>query len=305
METQVIVTGSSSELLSSEFAALLSGRHIVVNMLPLGLQEFLSFKGIASSSNLDVAENLEKITNALEEYMIYGGFPAVVGASEKNEILGSYFETILLKDVANRYKIRAVDKLKVLAKFYLTNIGHSITYNSVSKFTRLPVKTVERFSWQIESSLMLFFVNRFSFSVKEQENSPRKVYSIDTGIAYAVGFNITIGRGALMENIVAVELKRRGLEFYYWIDTASGKEVDFVIRGKEGGYVLMQVAESIDNPTTLKREPGALKAAAERFKNAKLLLIVHTIPTEHIARQLEAQGIELVQLWKWLLQKPK
>ena len=302
-EAKLIVTGSSSALLSSEFSTLLSGRHIPMEIMPLSFGEFLGFNGVAANTKLEMAKNFLSIEKLLDEYILYGGFPDVVRAESKLELLGSYFDTILIKDVAARYKIRALDKLKTLAKFYVTNISNSITYNSIAKFTRIPVKTVERLSTNIESSYVLFFVKRFSFSTKERENSPRKVYCIDGGIAVAEGFNVVQRKGAMVENLVALELRRRGKEFYYWKDSATGKEVDFVTMEKKG-IMLVQVADAIENPKTLEREVGSLEAAARKIKGAKsFVIILRNLPNENIRKEISSKGIEVKGLLSFLMEQ--
>ncbi len=272
-----------------------------MQIYPLSFREYLSFKGINTDTKLDVGRNLTEISAALDRYLVDGGFPAVALSESKNELLNSYFDTVLVKDVASGYKIRSEEKLRLLAKFYLTNISHAITYNSISKFTKIPTKTVERFSGYIANAYMLFFVKRFSFSLKEQENSPRKVYSEDNGMSFAAGFNSAIGKGALAENVVAVELMRRGKEIYYWKDTVSGKEVDFIV--KEGNrHELIQVAENVGNLDTLKREKSALQAAMRKFR-AKTSSIVVTEPQkEDIAKELLRKGIRTKLLWQFLLE---
>lgn len=300
-DARFVVTGSSSRLLSSEFSTLLSGRHVSFQVFPLSFREYLKFKHVEVASKLSIGRNLLQIFKALDEYIVFGGFPAVAFAMNKIELLNSYVDTILVKDVTFRYKIRESEKLRTIAKFYLTNIGHSITYNSISRFTRIPVKTVERYSNYIESAFLLFFVKRFSFSLKEQENSPRKVYSIDSGLAVASGFNSTIGRGSLIENAVAQELKRRGMEFYYWKDTVTGKEVDFIVR-TGNKFELIQVTDTVDNHHTLEREVGALKTAGKRMEYGKLQMIVYSKPKEETLKYLNDNEITVKQLWQWLLE---
>ncbi|MCL4381253.1 ATP-binding protein [Candidatus Marsarchaeota archaeon] len=302
-EAKFIVTGSSSKLLNSEFSTLLSGRHIPISVFPLSFAEFLIFKKINAYKKIDIARNLLKIHSSLDEYIFSGGFPAVVKAGNKMELLNSYLDTILVKDITSRYNIRRIEKLKVLSKFYLTNISSSITYNSISKFTKLPVKTIERFSGFISNAFLLFFVPKFSFSLKEQENSARKVYAIDHGIAVASGINTALAKGALVENIVAVELKRRNKEFYYWKDSATGKEVDFVVKNKDSdSYLLIQVSLAIESPDTMNREISALESAMKSFKKTEALLITYSKPEKGVSEHITKKGIKIKSLWEWLLE---
>lgn len=251
-EAKFIVTGSSSKLLNSEFSTLLSGRHIVITVSPLDFNEFLSF-GMASRGKKDEAE-------LFEEYFVTGGFPAVALSKMKEEILLSYFDTIIVKDIIQRYNVKIQEKLRTLVKFYITSAASSITYNSISKFLKMPIKTVQIFSNYIKNSYLLFFIDRFSFSIKERETSPRKVYVIDNGFISVIGTNLKEIKGRLLENLVALTLLKlsntdKKLNIYYWKN--NEKEVDFILRrGKN--IEAIQVSYSITDQKTKEREVSAL-----------------------------------------------
>jgi len=277
-EAKFIVTGSSSKLLSSEYSTLLSGRAITIQVMPLDFSEFLFFNGI-KHEQLELAINAEKVSGYFEEYLHYGGFPAVVPSKEKEEILLSYFDTIMVKDVISRYRIREEHKVRALSRFYLTSIASEITYNSVAKFLKMPVKTAQRFSEYIASSNVIFFVERFSFSQKERENSPRKVYSIDNGLASVLGTNFIEIKGRLLENMVAQQLLRlchtnKNTSFYYWRDNVSGKKVDFILK-QNNELLPIQVAYSIENEATKKREITALVKCARSINAKKGVIITY------------------------------
>ncbi len=305
-----IITGSSSVLLSSEYSTLLAGRHIALNIMPLSFVEFANFNGLNLKTGVDIAKNLDKLKVLLSEYMRYGGMPAVVLSKNKEDLLLSYFDTILIKDVANRYKIRDQEKLRFLSKFYLTNIASPITYNSISNSTKkgkvpvFPVKTVQRFSEYLSSSYLLFFVKRFSFSVKEQENSPRKVYSIDNGFVNILGFNFMEIKGRLLENLVACELLRKvytskNTELYYWKSITSGKEVDFIL--KEGKKLsLIQVAYDLTDLSTKEREVDGLLECANNLKTKECLVITNEHSSTETVRGIK---IRYTPVYEWLLKQ--
>lgn len=186
-EARLAVSGSSAKLLSEEFATLLTGRHVTLAVHPLSFTEFLKFKGLEAKSEVEALAKRVEIRRLLDEYMEFGGFPEAVLSSEKRRILLSYFETVITRDIVERFKIREREKLRALAKYYLTNISSPITFNSVSRFLKSPLTTVERFSDYLETANLIFFVKRFSYSLKEQEKSPRKVYSVDVGLSNAIG----------------------------------------------------------------------------------------------------------------------
>ncbi|MHB8395889.1 MAG: ATP-binding protein [Thermoplasmataceae archaeon] len=251
-EARFIITGSSSKLLDSEFSTLLSGRHMVVYVHPLNLYELKKFTGKH---------------DGLIQYLEGGGFPAIVLSKLKADLVSSYFNTIILKDVIQRFRIQKQDNLIRLAKFYITSIGSRVTFNSISKFLNLSVKTVYNFSLYLEKSYLIFFISRFTFSIKNQDNSPRKVYSIDNSFPFYLGINPVEIRGRLLENAVATTLylvsrHRPEFRFYYWNE--NNKEVDFIIKNKQQ-YEAVQVAYSVTAEKTRLREVTGLLDCCRRL----------------------------------------
>ena len=248
-EARFMITGSSSKLLDSEYSTLLSGRHVVVYVPPLNLAEYFMF---AKNSDID---------NFLKE----GGFPAIVLSQNKVELARSYFDTIILKDVIQRFKVKRQDELIRLAKFYITSVGSKVTFNSISKFLKLSVKTTYNFSHYLENAYLIFLVDRFSFSIKAQDNSPKKVYCIDNAFPSMLGLNAIEIRGRLLENSIAAMLYMisrhvQNFNVYYWYE--NGHEVDFVIR--EGrNYEILQVSYSVKKDETREREVTAILECAK------------------------------------------
>ena len=291
-EAKVIVTGSSAKLLSSELTTLLSGRHVEVRVTPLSFQELLKFKGVEIKGELDLAKNLELIKKELVEMMNYGGFPDVVLNPEvRAELIHSYFDTIIVKDVVNRYNLRREDKVRTLAKFYISSSGSKITYNSVSKFLKIPVKTVERYSEYLEKAFLIFFLKNYSISPKAVENSPRKVYVIDNGF---LKYFSTASLGRVFETLVVQHLYRYSLrkyyEMYYW--SSEDSEVDVVI--KSGKVTLpIQIAYEL-NEENEEREIKGLKKF-KKYANYDVALII-TFDQER-----EINGIKVLPAYKFLL----
>jgi predicted AAA+ superfamily ATPase len=302
-EAKIVVSGSSSKLLSAELATLLTGRHILFNLYPLSFKEFLFFKNIPINSEIDIVSKRTEIKKLMSEYLEIGGFPEIVLSSEKKRIILGYFETIISRDIIERFNIREREKIRTLAKFYLTNIASPITFNKISRFLKLPLTTVERFSDYLETANLIFFVKRFSYSFKEQEKSSRKVYAIDNGLSNTIGFRFAENLGRTMENIVATELKRKQtmhpeLEVYYWKDYQQ-REVDFVLKERTQVKQVIQVTSNIEDINTKERELKSLLKAMGEFKLKKGLVI-----TEDVEREEEVGGNKIVYipLWKWLLE---
>lgn len=303
-KAKIIISGSSSKLLSGELATVLTGRHLDVLVFPLSFKEFLYFKDLEVNNELDLAANRIEVSRFFDEYIEFGGFPEVILSikSNKKELLLNYFNDILTKDIEIRYKLKKGEKLRMLARFYLTNISGTITFNSIRKFLDTTINTIEKFSSYLEEANLIFFIKRFSFKVKEQEKSPRKVYSIDAGLSNAVGFKFSSDTGKIAENAVAIELRKKqaidaNTEIYYWRNSQS--EVDFVV--KEGADVkeLIQVCWNIDNYKTKEREIKALIKAGRELKCDNMLVLTGSKEGEEIIKD---KKIKYVPVQKWLLE---
>ncbi|MEK6826771.1 MAG: ATP-binding protein, partial [Nanoarchaeota archaeon] len=288
--------------LAGELATVLTGRHLDVFVFPLSFKEFLYFKGLEIKNELSLVSKKIEIRRYLNEYFEFGGFPEVSLSNEKKQLLLTYFDDILTKDIEKRYDIKEKEKLRGLARFYVTNISASITFNSLKRFLNTTTNTIEKFSSYLEETNIIFFIKRFSFKIKEQEKSPRKVYATDIGLANAVGFRFSSDIGRVAENIVAVELQRKkrsdlDLAVYYW-KNLKHEEVDFVV--KEGLKIkqLIQVCWDINKYKTKEREIRALIKASKELKCNNLLLI-----TENYDKEESVNGriIKFMPLWKWLL----
>ena len=292
----VYVTGSSSKLLSSEYSTVLSGRHLDIKVSPLSFIEYLNFKGIDIKSELDMVEKKHQIKRAFSEYLKWGGFPKIALLKEKDrrELLETYFRDIVIKDIVIRHKIKEIEKLEDIAKYYITNISTLQSFNSIKNILKLNLDTVERFSEYLSSVYLIDFVRKFSYSKKEQILNPRKVYCSDTGLRNSVGFVFSEDIGRLMENIVFNELKRKGLEIYYW---KKNREADFIVK-KNGLIGVIQVCSNIENPETKEREIKGLIEACTSLKLKEGLII-----TEDFSGQETYENIKIsyVPIWKWLL----
>jgi len=301
-KANIILSGSNAKLLSRELATLLTGRHLDITVFPLSFKEFLDFNGLYLKEELDFVSKKIEIKRLMRNYLEFGSFPEVVLQKEKREILLSYFEDILNKDLVRRYKIRKSENLKALIKFYLANPSSLITFSSLEKSLKISADTIEKFSNYLETAYLNFFLKRFYFKFKEQEKSPRKVYAIDSGLANTIGFRFSQNLGKLAENIVFLELKRKALfypdlEFYYWKDERH-REVDFLIKEKLKVNKLLQVCWNIEDKETRKREIESLIKAMREFKLNEGLIINEDYEGEE---KIKGKEIKFIPLWKWLL----
>lgn len=297
-KVNVFITGSSSKLLSSEYSTVLAGRHFDIEVDVLSFREYIKFLGITANTLQEIVSKRHEIKRALKNYIKWGGFPKVTlvkGEVEKRELLDTYFRDIIIKDIALRHKIKELEKLEALAKYYLTNIATLQSFNKIKNFMKLSLDTIERFSQYLSDVYMMSLIKKFSYSEKEQLLNPRKIYCVDTGLRNSVAFSFSKDIGRLIENIVFSELKREKFEIFYWKDT---REVDFIAkRGKKISDAI-QVCWDISNPETKKKE---IKPLIEACKQLKLKHA--TIVTEEIEKEEHIDGIKIkyIPLWLWLL----
>ncbi len=302
---KVLVTGSSSKLMGEEYATLLTGRHVSVEVLPLSFREFLRFKGLEIRSEAEAVKERSRIRALLDEYLEYGGFPEVVlqdSRAVKEELLRTYFRDIVTKDVAMRYNVRRVRKLESLARIYVSNVATVISMRKLSKSLEIGLRTVERFSDYLETARVIRFLKRLSPKVKEVERSRRKVYTIDVGFHTKAGLPITRNLGRIMENVIFLHLAReyKVNEALFYYLTNDGREIDFVIREDRKIVELIQVTHHLreGDSRQFKREVGSLVRASKELGCQKAVLI--TMDQEDL---LEEKGVKIrvTPMWKWLL----
>jgi len=301
-KANLIISGSNARLLSRELSTLITGRHVDITVFPLSFKEFLSFNNLEVNNSLDLVNKKIDINRLLSEYFEHGSFPGVVLASAKKQILLTYFDDLLNKDLIRRYKIRKTGKIKELAIYYLSNISTPSTYNSLKKQLLLTTDTIEKFSNYIESIFLIFFVKRFSFKLKEQEKSPRKTYAIDVGLSNQVGFRFSLNTGRIAENLVFLELLRKKslnpeMELFYFKNERH-REVDFVIKEFLKVKSLIQVCWNIEDLKTKKREINSLIVGLEDLNLKKGLVITEDYENVEYYKEFE---IKFIPLYKWLL----
>jgi predicted AAA+ superfamily ATPase len=305
---RVFVTGSSSKLLSLEISTSMSGRHVDVAIFPLNFREFLHFKGMEIIHTLELMKNKADTLGLLDEYMTFGGFPEVVSSTaiqRKNELLGRYYEDIMVKDIARRYKIREIEKLENLAFQLLSNISTLQSFNKLKEKISLSLDSVERFSKYFEIAGLFIFLKKFAPSTAKQLKSVRKTYIADLGFYHNKGFRLTPNKGSIYENIVAIELDRRAhhknMELYYW-QNPKQYEVDFVVKQGLEIKQLIQVCCDLSDENTKNREMRALLHAGKELGCKNLLIICEDREWEE---EIEWFGIrnkiKFQALWKWLL----
>lgn len=294
---KVFVTGSNATLLSSEISTFLTGRNKVIKLFPFSFKEFLRLKNYQEIDlkKLTTVETSE-IYNRFLEYFLLGGFPLILRNNDL-DLSKQYFEDILNKDLINRYKIRDVKEIKDLILFLFSNVGSRYSYNTLRQVSGVKsLSTIKNYIDYFENVFLLSSVQKFDYSVKKQKVSPSKIYALDNSFLKTVAFNFAENLGRRLENLVFIELQRRGKEVYYH---AYKKECDMVIKDKLKIVEAIQITTNFTMPDLKTREIDGLSDALFTYKLSEGLLL--TLETEEIITRKDKKII-VKPVWKWLLE---
>ncbi len=295
-----VITGSNSFLMSHELLTLLSGRTLPVEVYPLSFLELIKDTTKIDPSNaIIVSKHRHRLRAVIDTFLQYGGFPEVAlndDTTSAYDILNAYAKTILLQDVCTRLNIKKPIELERLFYYLTSHIGTLFTYSSLAKIFNLNEKTIKEYIVACSDANLLFELDKFSFSLKQQIRSEKKIYSIDTGMVNSIAFKFSENRGRLFENAVFLELKRRGCELYYY-KTQANLEVDFVVKKKDV-IQLIQVCADLETEKTRSREIQAIVKAAK-----ELNLTTGTIITadEELELTVDEIHITMTPLYKFVL----
>ena len=283
----IYITGSNAFLLSSDLATLFTGRVMQIKVYPFSFSEYMDYNG-----------NLENVDAAFEEYSIYGGMPGsyVYGEKEqKQDYVKEVYRTIIIRDLVNKYKIRNETEFKNMAEFMMDNIGNLLSPNNVcnclnnskSSVTR---KTVSRYIEYLCNAFLFYEAKRYDLKGKKYLENNCKYYLSDTSFRFAINGTKNMNYGHVYENIVYLELLRRGYEVY--VGKLYKKEIDFV--AKKGDEVIyIQVSDYIGEEKTFEREYTPLLA----IKDAYTKIIIAR--THH--EMYKYEGILIYDIARWLL----
>ena len=288
----IYITGSNAYLLSSELSTLLSGRYIEIKMYPLSFKEFLKF------NNYDEANVEDKFF----EYMKYGGLPAITLIKDKPDLVMSYlndiYNTIVKKDIIDRNGIKDIALLENIIKYLATNIGSSVSSTKISDYlnsNKITYKsnhqTIDNYLNMLEKSFIMYKADRTDIRNKTLLKTLGKYYISDIGIRNIIlGFR-NIDEGHLLENIVYLELLRRGYKVN--IGKTGDYEVDFVAENPNQ-IVYYQVTKSLDNEDVKFRELRSLESIPDNYEKI-ILTLDKTINKDY-------NGIKIINLLDWLLE---
>jgi uncharacterized protein len=292
----VYITGSNAFLLSGELATLLSGRYIEISILPFSFKEYLIAREIELSNQYLNYEAL------FFDYVNETSLPKGIDLRGKGfdklvEYLDAVYTTVIEKDISMRHKIYDKSTFERVVKFLATTIGSPVSSNNISKIltqngSKLHNTTVERYLEHLVSSFVFYKTQRFDLKGRRQLATLEKYYIVDVGLLnILVGRERTTDRGHLLENIVYLELMRRG--YNIWTGTSRNSEVDFVCKNKFGEVEYYQVAWQMTNELTIEREFGSLMKIKDNYP--KFVLTTDSFTQNRL-------GIKHINVFQWLLQ---
>lgn len=282
----IYITGSNAYLFSGELATLLTGRYIEIKMYPLSFKEYANYYEKEADEKLYL------------KYVNRSSFPYALNIEEESEIdeyLDALYNTIILKDVAQRKKIADISMLKTLTKFMFDNIGNILSVKKIadtltSNGRPISVHTVESYLEALTECFIFNKVTRFDIKGKQYLQSGEKYYATDVTMRYSILGRRNLDAGSILENVVYLELLRRGYKVY--IGKTGEKEIDFVAENKDG-FTYFQVAYTTRDKATLDRELASLENIKDHYP--KYILTMDMDPVA------DFNGIKKINVLDWLL----
>ncbi len=292
----VFITGSNANLLSKELGTHLTGRHTDLELYPFSFTEFLKAEKIEPKNKYYSTQEVALFSKKFKEYLTKGGMPEVI-IFNNEEILTKVLKDIIQADIMQRYAIRSQTELRAVINFLITNSGNSITFRSIKDNFEISPNTVQKFIEYIEETYLIFTIRKYEKKIKLIDKNPRKVYCIDNGIITKNTPSMKEQYGALLENTVAINLKRLNKEFYYY-SNRNQSETDFLIpKDKQA----IQVCYELNEKNKERETKGLLAGMQELKTNHGLILTLNQ--EEEI--NISGKKISVKPTWKWLLEKEK
>ena len=289
MNADIYVTGSNSKLMSSEISTYLTGRYISIPVFTLSFREYLEFK----------KESTQSYDKLLEEYIKFGGFPIIaLGEYEQQsayQIVDGIYHTVVSRDIVKRHRINKQDLFDRVVKYVIENMGKTFSASSISNFLKsenrkVSIESIYNYLRWLEQAFIIFPCERYDMQGKSVLKTQEKYYLADVSFRYALfGYNRKMLDG-VMENIVYLELRRRGYDVY--VGKNNTKEIDFIAIHKDE-KIYVQVCVQI--PENSNREVGNLMEIRDHYPKYVVTLNEMDVGIEN--------GIRIVHLRDFLLAK--
>ena len=280
---KIVLTGSNASILSRELGTKLTGRHLSVELYPFSFKEFLSLKKEKPS------------VDSFEEYLNKGGFPEYL-KKENPAVLHELLSDVVMKDIAARFGIKNTAILNKIVIYLISNVGKEFSYNSIKKMFEIKsVKSVIDYISFFENAYLIFTLPRFSYSYKQQQVNPKKVYSIDNGFSSNNSASFSKDYGKMLENLVFLALRRRYKNIFYFQER---NECDFIIKEKDKIVHVLQACFDL-NEENKTREINGLIEALEKFNIKEGIILTYKQEDEF---KIKDKKIKILPVWKWLVE---
>ncbi|MBI4209219.1 MAG: ATP-binding protein [Deltaproteobacteria bacterium] len=310
----LVITGSNARLLSKELATHLTGRHMPIEILPFDFSEFLRAKNFVVDSEYgSLPQRRGEVLKFMEEYLLNGGFPEVaVNKIDPKDYLEVLYDSLLFKDVVKRHKVKFSAQIGNLGSYLINNFASLYSLRKLQDILGFKsITTTEKYTKYLEEAYLVFSLLRYSVKSAQRIKSPKKVYVVDNGFISAKAIQHSPNRGKLMENLVFIELVKRGakpnLELFYY-KTRNDREVDFIVKKGIEVVELIQVCYDAKNPDAEEREIKALVETSNELSAKGVSVSGGKVPkltvlTWDEKREMEKDGMALhfQPLWEWLL----
>jgi predicted AAA+ superfamily ATPase len=281
---KIVITGSNASILSRELGTKLTGRHLSVELYPFSFKEFLSLKKEKPSAD------------SFEEYLNKGGFPEYL-KKENPAVLHELLSDVVMKDIAARFGIKNTAILNKIVIYLISNVGKEFSYNSIKKMFEIKsVKSVIDYVSFFENAYLVFTLPRFSYSYKQQQVNPKKIYSIDNGFSSNNSVSFSKDYGKMLENLVFLALRRNYKNIFYFQEK---NECDFIIKERDKIIRALQVCFDL-NEENKTREINGLVEALEKFNLKKGIILTRKQEDEF---KIKGKRIKILPVWKWLLEQ--
>jgi len=293
---KIYITGSNARMLSRELGTHLTGRYLSVELYPFSFKEFILLKNpdLLGKNYFKTSIKAEFLA-LFHEYFNNGGFPNFVKTGDELA-LKTLFENIIYRDIMVRNNITNEKEIKELVSYIAGNYARLSTNNELAKIIGVKNSTtVKNYLGFLADSYLVFQTCKYDYSVSKQILNPKKSYFIDNGLVRRVGFSFSANLGHLLENLVFIELLRRGKAVYYH---NKGQECDFVLVEDKTVTTAIQVTYAMPSKKTRKREIDGLLDAMNAYKLQSGLIITDDAEEEVIEND---KKITIIPAWKWLL----
>ena len=295
---KIVITGSNARMLSRELGTHLTGRYIQVEIYPFSFQEYLAMNEIpVNAKTLYTTTGRATMVKSFVKYMECGGFPKFLQDGSVS-YLTSLYESIIYRDILTRNGLTNEKEMLEMMFYLASNATKRVTYSSLGKVVGIQhPDTIKNYLEYIQQTYLIFQLFRYDPSVKKQMMSPKKIYFVDNAIIKRIGFNATENNGVFLENLVFIELKRRGWDVYYYADK---KECDFIVR--KGLHIsdAYQVTLKMDSPQTREREIAGVREAMQAYSLSKGYIL--TFEGKETINFDDGTIVEVVPVWEWILQ---